>query len=70
MTRKTKIRIRKAVAFARKLCLVIFGICLLLTVVSVDGPSIWFPIACFAVGTVCFGIAYFFDYLLWDTKGR
>ena len=64
MTRKTKIRIRKTVEFARTLFLIICGICVFLTIASVDGPSIWFPIVCFAVGSICFGIAYFFDYLL------
>ena len=67
MTRRTKIRIRKAVAFTRTLLLVLALLCVALTVCSVDSNNIMFPLVCFGIGTVCFGISYALDYLLFET---
>ena len=67
VTRKTKIKIRKAIAFARNLFLVICGIGMLCTICSVDGPSILFPIISMVIAVVCFGISYLLDKLLWET---
>lgn len=64
----TKKKIRKAMKFARGFFLALFGICALLVIISVDGPSIWFPLVCAVVGIICFGIAYAIDYLLWETS--
>ena len=70
MTRKTKIKIRKAVAFARNLFLALCGISILLTICSVDGPNILFPIICMAIAMVFFGISYLLDRLLWETAWK
>lgn len=66
-SRKTKIRIRKAFAFARTLFLVLCLICIALVVCSVDGESLVFPIVCFIIGAACFGISYAIDQILWET---
>lgn len=70
ITRKTKIKIRKAVAFARNLLLAVFGICTLLGIMSVDGNSLLFPAICFIIGFVCFGISFILDQLLWQTAWK
>jgi hypothetical protein len=67
ITRKTKIRIRKAVAFVRTLCLILFFFFLGLAICSIDGPSLTFPIVNLCVGAVCFGISYALDHLLFET---
>lgn len=65
--RKTKIKIRKALSKVRAFLLIVFGVCLFLTVCSVDGESLIFPIVCFGIGVVCFGISYAIDWLLVET---
>lgn len=67
MTKKTKIKIRKGISFARGLFLVLFGICITLVVVSIDSESLVFPLVCFGIGIVCFGISYALDWLLFET---
>ena len=65
MTKKTKRMIRKTIIFARGFFLSLFGVCLLLVIMSADGPYLWFPITCSIVGILCFGIAYAIDYVIW-----
>lgn len=67
MTKQTKIKIRKAVAFARTLFLYLCILSIALTICSVDGPSFKFPIICTLIGIVCFGISYALDQLLFET---
>lgn len=70
ITRKTKIRIRKTVAFIRDslvfLCLLFMGF----AVCSFDGPNKWFPIICIAICVVCFVVARILDELLWQTAWK
>lgn len=68
VSRKTKIRIRKAVSFIRTALFWIALICIGLTICSVDGPSLLFPIIYFVIGMVCAAISYVLDYLLWETS--
>jgi ABC-type uncharacterized transport system permease subunit len=67
LSKKTKIRIRKAIAFARTTFLVLFFICLGLAIGSIDSESLIFPLMCFGIGLVCFLISYAFDILLFET---
>mgnify|MGYP006361036969 CR=1 FL=1 len=67
ITRKTKIRIRKTVAFFRTLLFGVALLCIAFTICSVDGPSFVFPLVCFGIGVVCFGISYVLDCLLFET---
>lgn len=67
MTKKTKIKIRKTIAFARTLFLYLSILSLALTICSADGPSLKFPIICTIIGIVCFGISYGLDQLLFET---
>ncbi len=67
ISRKTKIRIRRIVAFIRTmsiyLCLLFIG----LAIASADGPSIVLFLVFIGLSTLCFGIAAVLDELLWQT---
>lgn len=65
--RETKIKIRKAITFARTLFLLICVSFIGMTIASVNGDSIAFPIICFGIAMVCFGISYGLDCLLFET---
>lgn len=56
--------IRKCITYARTLFLILFFMCLALTIISVDGPSFVFPIICTIIGSICFGISYVLERLL------
>lgn len=66
--KETKIKIRKVISFIRTFFLALFVLCIFLMIASVEGPSLLFPIICFIIGMLFFGIAYFLDWLLWDTS--
>lgn len=70
MKNSTKIRIRKAVSFARTLFAILSVFSFALMVCSADGPSFAFPVACFFVGVVCFAISYILDRLLFETAWK
>lgn len=65
LSKKARIRIRKAVAFARILFFALGLICLSLSVCSVDGPNFTFPMVCLIIGVLCLGVSYLLDRLLW-----
>jgi hypothetical protein len=67
MTKKTKIRIRKTVGFIRTLFLLLALLCIGITICSVDGPSIAFPIIWFIAGMGFFAASYWLDKLLCKT---
>ena len=67
LSRKTKIRIRKAVAFARTLFLLLGAIFGAFAVVSLDGKSLIFILACLGIGIVCIFVSTLLDELLWQT---
>ena len=67
MTRHTKIRIRKTVAFMRTLFLFLALLGIAFIFVTADGYSLKFPIVCGVIATVCFSISYALDYLLFET---
>jgi predicted Abi (CAAX) family protease len=61
MTKKTKIRIFKALMFARSLFLVLCGTLILLCAIAASGPSVWPSVIFFIAALVCFGISYACD---------
>ena len=67
IAKKTKIKIRKAVAFARTAFLMLFFLFVALAICSVDSESLKFPIICSIIGVICFGISYILDHLLFET---
>ena len=68
LTRKAKIRIRKGVTIARGVFLGLFLVFMGLTICSADSESLVFPIVCFVISMVCFGVCYLLDELLWQTS--
>lgn len=68
LTRKTKKRIRWAIAFIRTLFLTLFGIFIAFAIGSIDSASLIFPLGCFGISLVCFGISYALDRLLFETR--
>lgn len=67
-TKKSKIRIRKIILFSRVFFISVFGICLLLIIMSVSGSTPIFPLICFIIGMIAFCIAYALDYIISMTK--
>lgn len=65
MTKRTKIRIRKTVIYARGFFLALFAILVLLCAFS---ASMLTAIAFFVGAVLCFGISYFCDALLGGYK--
>ena len=60
--------IRKCITYARTLFLILFFMCLALTIFSADGPSLVFPVVSTLIGAGCFGISYALDCLLDDNN--
>ena len=65
--KKTKIRIRKVVAFARTLFLLLCGVFFALVIATINSESLVFTAICFGIGVICFGISYALDCLLFET---
>lgn len=61
---------KKLIAFTRTLFFVLAILCIAMTICSADGPNIIFPIICFIIGIICFGISYTLDKLLWQTGDK
>ena len=67
ISRKTKIRIRKVLAFARVLSLAMFGVFIMLTICSATKDTIAFAAKCLVGAVACFGAACVFNYVLFGT---
>jgi hypothetical protein len=67
LSRKTKIRIRRTVAFVRTLCAFLCIICLLLTAISADASNSIWPFAFIGLCVLFFVVAALLDELLWQT---
>lgn len=67
LSRKTKIRIRKAVAFARTGFLVLAVISFAFAIGTVDNPKLIFFLISAGIGTVCAAISLLLDQLLFET---
>lgn len=63
MKKRNRVRI---VAAIRTVFAMLFGICFLLTYITANGTSLLFPLVCGIIGIICFGISYFFDYMLFE----
>jgi hypothetical protein len=67
ISRKTKIRIRKVLAFARVLSLAAFGILALLAACSATMWTLEFAFKCTFGAVVCCGLSCVFNYALFGT---
>lgn len=61
-------RIENYIAKGRTIFLIGFAISVFLTYCSIDGENLTFPIVCFVIGIICFGISYTLDFFIHDKK--
>ena len=63
-------KIRKIVTLARTVSFILFITLFGLSVLAMDGDNLVFPIVCFVISILCFGISYVLDYLLAETGDK